>query len=279
MNCPEVQALLSAYYDGQLADDRQSYVREHLALCKRCTEELGAFEQLSTLTRDLQTPAPPESIWSQLETELDAETSSQPARGTPYLSLYKSRILAIAAMILLTLGAGWFTYGTWFGHGGHQEFAAEFGHYLKEFRDDPSQAQQMLVAKYEGQAVDTAQAIQLVGYRPATADRLNEKYNVKSTYVLTMPCCTCVQTVCERNDGSTIVIFEHDDEKPEWFSGRQETMANCSGKRCSLFDVNDRIAASWQSGTRHITVIGVRDVGEVGDLVAWLEGNQQDSSS
>ena len=279
MNCNEVQELLSAYHDGELANAMQSHVRAHLSQCRQCAEELACFEGLSTLAGGQQTPMPPASIWDRLETELEGETCHHPAGRTRSVLLGNSRILALAATVLVALGLGWFGYDTWFGHGDHHGFVAEFGHYLDEFRRDPEAAQQMLVARYDGESVGAEQAIRLVGYRPLTTDASHNEYSVKSTHVLKMPCCTCVQTVCERSDGSTIAIFEHDDANPEWFGDQRETMANCSGKRCRLFDVSDRIAASWKSGTRHITVIGVRDANEVGDLVAWLEGNQQDNSS
>ncbi len=91
-----------------------------------------------------------------------------------------------------------------------------------------------------------------------------------------MPCCTCVQCLCKRSDGSVIAIFEHDDEEmTEWFGDRPAMAANCSGKRCSLVEVNDRIAASWKRDKRHITVVGIRDVAELTELVAWFEKRKQ----
>ncbi len=73
-----------------------------------------------------------------------------------------------------------------------------------------------------------------------------------------------------------IAIFEHDDEEmTEWFGDRPAMAANCSGKRCSLVEVNDRIAASWKRDKRHITVVGLRDVAELTELVAWFEKRKQ----
>lgn len=279
MNCTEVQRLLSAYHDGELVGDRQLHVREHLSQCEQCAEDQRCFQELSTLAHAVQTPTPPAAIWDRLETELDKNTVSRLAGGPWMWVLRDSRVLTLAATILVAAGLGWFAYGTWLRHGDHRGMVAEFGHYLEAFRRDPDEAQQMLVAKYNGKSVDSAQAFQLVGYHPVTASRLHKEFKVKSTHVLNMPCCTCVQTVCQRSDGSTVVIFEHDEDTPGWFGDRQKTMADCSGKRCRLFDVNDRIAASWKSGSRYITVIGVRDAAEVSDLVAWLEGFPPDNSS
>jgi len=280
MNCAEVQRLLSAYYDGQLTGDLHSEISAHLGGCPRCAEELADYRHLSTLAREAQTPVPPASIWDRLGAELDEDATSQPPEGIPYRSMPGSRALALAATVLLALGLGWFVYdGSWFSHAEHRGFAAEFGHYLDTFHHDPSEAQKMLIAKYEGKPVAPDQAMRLVGYRPATAGRPSQKYKVKSTNLLTMPCCTCVQTLCQRRDGSTIAIFEHDEENPEWFGDRCPTTENCNGRECSLFDLDDQIAATWKSGTRHITVVGARDEDEIRDLVAWLGDHRQGGPS
>jgi hypothetical protein len=204
-------------------------------------------------------------MWTDIQRQLEEPTvqreSKVPAWSIP-------QYVAMAASVLIAVAIGWLTFGPRFGHGEHHEFAAEFGHYLDEFRRDPDAAQQFLLAKYEGQAVTPDQAVRQVGYRPAIVDGVPDGYTVESTYVMTMPCCKCVQTVCRRSDGSMITVFEHDDEAPEWFGDRPTTAAQCSGKACSLVDIDDRIAASWQRGKRHITVIGVRDVAEVEQFAA-----------
>jgi hypothetical protein len=279
MNCADAQTLLSAYFDGELSEASELELRDHLRQCARCSAELDSFRQLSTLAHGLYTPQTPDSIWRQLEVRLDEDDLPLSSTSKKHSSYMAARLLVLAATLLVAVGLGWFTYETWFGHGERDAFAAEFGHYLEAFHRDPEMAQEMLIAKYDGVAVDSTQAIQLVGYRPATANATHNEFRVKSTHVLKMPCCTCVQTVCERADGSTVVIFEHDDENPEWFGDRRETTAHCSGKRCRLFDIQDQIAASWKMGGRHITAIGVRDAGEVSHLVSWLQGDAQASSS
>jgi hypothetical protein len=110
-----------------------------------------------------------------------------------------------------------------------------------------------------------------VGYRPAVSEGLPEGYSLASTSVLKMPCCTCVKAVCKRQDGSTLVLFEHDDEKTEWFGERQSNMAMCGDKECCLVDLDSSIAATWKQGSRSLTAVGVRDVDEVNTLVSWLD--------
>ena len=277
MNCSDIQELLSAYYDGELADERRARMSEHLDVCSDCANELAGFEKLSNMAGALGTPAPPEHLWSQLEQQLEEQpVEEQPAviaaSATRRSSFPAPRLFVFAATVFIAVGIGWFAYRSWFPHGEHHQFTVEFGHYLEEFRRDPVAAQQILLAKYGSQLVEPDQVIQQVGYRPAVADGLPVGYRVESTHVIKMPCCTCVQSFCRRGDGSTLVIFEHDDEETtEWFGGRPEITTSCNGERCCLVELDDRIAASWKRGKRHMTLIGVQDVAEVNQMVAWLD--------
>lgn len=281
MNCSDVQQLLSAYFDKELADDARSNVGEHLDECSECSRELAAFENLSVLASDLHTPAPPDHLWQQIAQQLDRHADDgQPVAEwvgpSRHWSSVTPRLFALAATVFVAVGIGWFSYHSWFAHGEHDQFAIEFGHYLDVFSRDPNAAQQILLAKYENRLVDPNQVIGRIGYRPAVADGLPEGYTVESTHVVKMPCCTCVQSTCRRSDGSTLAVFEHDDEQtPDWFGDRPEITASCNDTQCCLVELDDQIAASWKQGTRHITLIGVRDVAEVSQMVAWLDGKRR----
>ena len=176
-------------------------------------------------------------------------------------------------MVLIV--AGWFSYTNWHAHDAEHRLAVVFGEYLEEFQRDPKAAQAILLANYEGHAVDAEQAVHMVGYRPAVADGMPEGYSVGETYVTKMPCCTCVQCLCRRSDGTAIAIFEHNDEETDWFGERPKSEATCNGTRYSLVEVGDEIAATWRRGGRHITVVGVHDRAEVERLVAWLDDRRR----
>ena len=118
---------------------------------------------------------------------------------------------------------------------------------------------------------DRDRAVQLVGYRPAVSEGLPEGYTLASTSVLTMPCCRCVKSVCKRQDESTLVLFEHDDEKAEWFGQRPSSIATCGGKECCLVELDSSLAATWKRGSRSVTAVGIRDKAEVDLLVNWLD--------
>lgn len=283
MKCNEAQDLLSAWYDGELSEEMAAGVQRHVAGCARCEEEMRAYRSLSSLAAGLPDPEPPAAIWEQLEASLDARPPAlvEPVSTDRRMSADRrrslTRWLALAASVLIAVGVGW--WGLGHGQGGHHEMAMVFNRYLEQFETSPDAAQQMLVSMYQGQAVAPDQAIQLVGYRPAAANPLPTGYDAQGTYVLKMPCCTCVQTVCRRQDGTTVAIFEHDDKNEEWLEGRPMEMAECDGTQCQLCKVKSRLAARWQRGSRHITMVGVQDAEEVSTLIAWLDQNSPGESS
>nr|NIO41890.1 hypothetical protein [Burkholderiales bacterium] len=180
MNYSKVQELLSAYYDGELAADMRTRMSEHLDGCSACAQQIARFEKLSEMTTAIDTPAVPEHIWSELEEQLDRQSFEDRPAPTPVAHTRKSvapvpRRFALAAMILIAVGIGWFAYQSRVHHDDSQ-FTAEFGHYLQEFQRDPAAAQQYLLAKYDNQSVDPQHALQLVGYRPSVAGGLPDGY-------------------------------------------------------------------------------------------------------
>ena len=144
-------------------------------------------------------------------------------------------------------------------------------HYFRTLAVDPVQAEQFLLNHYDGKTVAPGDAIQLVGFQPAVASGLPAEYTLASTSVIKMPCCTCVKAMCKRQDGSTLVLFEHDDDGTQWLGGRPSRMATCGDQECCLVDLDESIAATWKRGSRWMTAVGAKDSAEVGKLVNWLE--------
>ncbi|WP_404309638.1 anti-sigma factor family protein [Neorhodopirellula lusitana] len=296
-DCNSVRSHLSAYHDGELSAGQAATVAKHIESCESCAAELRAFESIGSAFAQTQMPAKPSDLWQRIERELpmtaEAVTLSKRFGVWVRESPYGAGLVSMAASVLVLLGAG-----LWYGgnngdmagggamamHGsdGHShdgemsaehmaEFAGVMDEYLQKLPSDPDAAERMLLAKYNGEKVDTDGAVKLVGYRPIVSSGLPEGYSLASTSVLKMPCCTCVKAVCKRSDGSTLVLFEHDDEETAWFGDRRQSMATCGDKDCCLVDLDSSIAATWKQGTRSVTAVGVRDQEEVAKLVTWLD--------
>ncbi len=284
MNCIHTQELLSSYYDGELSTDTRVSIDEHLPQCAACSGILTGFRRLSQAFSVASVGAVPERIWANIVEELGRAgelpeepkvlaTSATEVRR-PWLTRATVQRFTIAATMLLVLGLSvWLRRDAAMTemHSGHgAEFVATMNHYLEVLPENPNQAEQFLLDKYDGKVVAPEQAISLVGYRPTVADGLPEGYTLTSTSVLKMPCCTCVKAVCKRADGSTLVLFEHDDETAAWFGERPTSMAMCGDKECCLVDLDSSIAATWRQGTRSVTAVGARDQAEVAKLVDWF---------
>jgi hypothetical protein len=256
MNCSEIHELLSGYLDGELSGDVTAKIREHLAGCDTCVDELDGFKRLSQLASGLRTLSPSDGMWDELERKL-ADTSAASIAWPASWMRMSRRSLAIAAQ--------------------HEaQLAAVIGQYLDTFQESPTDAQRILETKYQGQAVDMREAVHYVGYTPATVSSLPANYSLERLYVWKMPCCTCVQSLCKRMDGTTVAIFEHDNAQPDWFGRRQTNTIDCAGQCCTFVRVDSQLAATWQFGQRHITVIGARDVTEVDNLAAAFAGSSAD---
>lgn len=286
MNCTDIQELLSPYYDGELPSDALASVAEHLRGCASCAEVLAGYRKVSESFSAVSVGAVSEDIWAKIIDQLDRprETRDNPdvlatfassEAGRPWLNQATYQRLAIAASMLIVFGLSvWLCRQDSITdmHDSHGAgFVATMDHYLEILPGNPERAQQFLLDQYDGKVVAPEQAISLVGYRPTVADGLPKGYTLASTSVLKMPCCTCVKAVCKRNDGSTLVLFEHDDEEAAWFGERPTSMAVCGDKECRLVDLESSIAATWRKGTRSVTAVGARDQAEVASLVNWFK--------
>ncbi len=266
MDCREARDLLSGYYDDELPSRLWAEVDAHVSGCARCTAEFNTLRDLSAMAAGLDQPHPPAELWSELEGKLDEGASAE--REAP--SAPQPRLVAIAALLLVTAGIGWFAYQRWFSASEASPMLADFGRYLQQLQEDADRAQQILVDEYQGDAVSLADAARQLGFQPLIAAGLPEEYAVQKAYILKMPGCRCVQCLCRRDDGSVVAIFEHDEKQPTWFGDRPAISARCGGKTCSVVQVDDSLAVSWKANDRYLTVIGIRDVDELAPLIERL---------
>lgn len=279
MNCQETKELLSAYLDGELLIGLRPIASEHVERCPDCARELRSFEKLSQIASAFPSPVPSEHLWDQIEAELNDTLGDEKLFREPISTSRSWRFsspgwLSAAVVMLVAFVFSWFAYQLRSPESQHTQFTTDFSHYLMEFRRDPDAAQQFLLTNYEHQSWTPDQTLLNIGFRPAVANGPPLEYRIESTNVVKMPCCTCVEAVVLRPDGSKIVIFEHQEVDPKWFGDRTEIVANCKGKQCRVVEVNDQLAASWKHNQRHITTIGLRDLTEISKLVAWSDGDR-----
>ncbi len=70
MTCSDVQQQLTAYLDGDLADDRGSAIRGHLRSCDECRRVAADESTLRDGLRDLPPVDPPYALWANVQARL-----------------------------------------------------------------------------------------------------------------------------------------------------------------------------------------------------------------
>lgn len=272
MNCESARETMSAFYDQELQPDLDAAAREHLHDCPDCAQHLIQFEELSKLAADLRQPEVPAGIWPAIDSLLNAPRHGG-GRSATWLRRYSRA--AIAATLFLGVSITLLAYWTWHTTDEHKEMAVIFGRYLDRFDEQPQRAQEVLLMRYDGRLLAPQQAAAEAKFKPNAPDELPQGFSRSGIYVLKMPCCTCTQTIYKDDNGRVLALFEHSDEQRSWFGDRPTITAQCHGKQTCLIQMRDKLAACWKSGTRHLTVVGARDVEQVAELVAFLDAQSQ----
>src|SRR5262245_12263465 len=70
--CKTIQPRLTAYLDGELADDHGSVVRGHLRECAACRQVARDEAELRDCLRTLPVIDPPASLWAGVQAQLAA---------------------------------------------------------------------------------------------------------------------------------------------------------------------------------------------------------------
>lgn len=278
MDCSDIQQEFSPYFDRELCQTLERLVSQHVARCHECAAQLAAFGVLSSMARNLRTHPVPSGGWEAIAAQSHLAATHGGAEHSPLLRRVRSNWmfqLILVVAILVAVGVSWRLQRSAPPVHEATAFAVHFSDYLAGFRQDPHAAQKLLLARYEkNRAVTPEEGAARVGYAPAVTRDPPEGYQLVSTHVLSMPCCTCVQSLCKRSDGTILAIFEHDAREEignAWFRDRTTLSTQCRGKQCSLVIVDGQLAATWEHQSRHIILIGVTDIDEISQFVAWLE--------
>lgn len=277
IDCATARQNLSAFHDGELSPGLRAAMADHIGGCPECAARLAEIRELSRMAAEMPTPAVPAEIWPQLEKKLAAKVPGQRAALVRLIRRRRTWIgLATAALLVIAVSTVTLVWLRQAEHG-HTHVAVNFGRYLDEFERNPDAAQQVLLSNYEGRAVSYDEAATKVRYQPVTPERLPNGLSRKAVYLLRMPCCTCVQAIYQGADGEKLAVFEHVDDQPLWFGTRPTIHARCNGMPTSLIQIDDHLATSWKRHGRCVTVIGARDVEQVAELVAYLDGQQPEN--
>ena len=105
MACPRYEDAIQELVDGTLGPIRRSELQIHLDQCDDCRALLRDLEQIRDLAGTLDRPLPPNRVWMQIAGQLQQEGRLQAPAPPPPRTRQFSPLLAMAAAVLLTVGA------------------------------------------------------------------------------------------------------------------------------------------------------------------------------
>jgi hypothetical protein len=152
----------------------------------------------------------------------------------------------------------------------HAEMVQVFDQFIDAYDKGQTNAVDLLANRYGGMLVNEAEASSALGRETVAQPIVLSNHQVARRYLLMNPYRDCVQTIYGSNGKTTLVVFEHEQEELEWFDKRAVIRAECKGTACSLVQLKNGLAASWRVDTGYVTVMGIRDREELGQLVNEL---------
>ena len=273
MNCKEVADKLSPFMDGELDSGLNERVSLHIESCDVCKRDLESFRRIGEWMREVEAPVDTEGSWGRIEAAIPTKLRLSERRSMKWLV----PALALAASVGFVLARViWYpTNGTNTQHEHatheHSSLAVDFRNVIEFAQLEPQKAISNLVEKYDGKQIDTESATKTIGYRPALFNHVPDGFQRVSTHVLNMPCCKCSATVCQRPNGTSVIVFEHKDEQPVWFGELPSIETQCSGTQCRIIESAGQLAVSWRQKDRQFTMVGAADVAEVSQWVETLK--------
>ena len=119
---------LSAYCNGELADDQRENVRAHLLVCSRCQKDYEEIKFGVNLASQLPLASAPQELWGEIEAILD-ERSRRPIveQKAPRFGFTFSwyRVAAVTAVLLIAVTIGLFVSRQSSNHGPRPSLAVD----------------------------------------------------------------------------------------------------------------------------------------------------------
>jgi hypothetical protein len=278
MNCEQMEEQLSAYIDQEVDAVECRDIERHVGTCAHCRAMIDEYRALGVLVRRSEPLVDTDALWSRISEKLEmpkVRASSMDSLVKRWTKQWGFSILAAAASVAFLSFA--LRYSGTEEHDGsnpshrHASLSVDFAEVFHSAKREPKQAIAKLVSKYEGRELSEQETKTYLGYEPALFKGVPEGFTRVSTHVLNMPCCKCSATICERRDGSSIIVFEHRDEQPVWFGDLPTIETMCAGKSCKIVESAGQLAVSWKNQDRQLTMIGAKDLAEVNEWVTSLQ--------
>ncbi len=278
ITCNHFADQLSAFIDHELDADTSKLMASHMEHCEQCKKTAQEYLAIGSLIRVAEPVIDTEAMWDRVELQLLPQKVLAPSRKWKWMDWsegYRTPAFAVAASVLLLVSLVSYFNPSFNGSDealhDHASLAVDFAEVFRYAKANPKQAVDKLASKFEGRELSREETTEYLGYEPALFNSVPEGFTRVSTHVLNMPCCKCSATICERSDGSSLIVFEHKDEQPVWFGVSPAIDTQCAGKSCKIVESAGQLAVSWRNQDRQITIVGANDITEVNNWVSSLK--------
>lgn len=292
MNCKWVEDHLSDYIDAELDSSSSEQVDAHVACCEHCRKSLSGYRSMGAWMKASEPIADTEAIWHRITCQFESPSTTivrglpslEAARGTPAIGApqgsFSKRPNVPWPPLLMVLAATFaflffairpLSERVWDRHGAahvRHELAVDFTDILQLAGAEPKQAMDVLIDRYDGKEMGQEETEQALGFEPTLFQTIPDGYKLVSTHVLNMPCCICSATLCQREDGMTLIVLEHREDQAVWFGDAPSIQTQCGGRSCKIVESTGHLAISWQNENHHFTLLGATDLTEVS---RWIE--------
>ncbi|MEZ6080199.1 MAG: zf-HC2 domain-containing protein [Pirellulaceae bacterium] len=297
MNCQQVCDQLSSYFDGELEAGSQAEMQQHFRQCNSCSDELASYQALRELLQLSVSKASLVALpsWESIAARLDQTDEAAPQLASSMANHWKAAagiVCAIAASVVFFASL----------RGTLQHDAASHNHstlkqagaatmnlqpVLALFAQSPELAVALLTDKFATKSLSITELDSSFG-RPtlvgslAGSGSLPSNAKVVSSQLLSFPFCSCPEgacncgpngcncaaSVCQRPDGSRFLVLEHCKSQDVSFGDLPTQLVSRGDLHLQQATSHGTQAVSWERETGCMTVIGLRDVAEIGTLLA-----------
>jgi hypothetical protein len=105
MSCRQYRDGIQELVDGTLGPLRRAELQLHLGQCEACRALLADLQRIRAVAESLEHPAPPDGLWLQIAGRLRQEGRIQATARPPVPAGRRHAVLAIAAGLVLAVGA------------------------------------------------------------------------------------------------------------------------------------------------------------------------------
>jgi anti-sigma factor RsiW len=105
MACERYRGSMHELVDGTIGPIRRAELQQHLDTCDACRALLADLQFVRDSAASLEPLAPPDGVWLQVAGRLRQEGRVAPLPAAPPASTRRYAVLAIAAALILTVGA------------------------------------------------------------------------------------------------------------------------------------------------------------------------------